>query len=98
LRKLVLENTGQDLRKCRGCLACDLNINSDVDISLGSLVQLVLMNDSDILTSKLLWDDDVVQMAKDACTKNLKLQDVMISLRKEKIKQDLEKRSEEFHE
>jgi hypothetical protein len=93
-----MEATGQDLRKCRGCLACDLVTPRDTDISFGSLVQLILMNDDDILSSRILWDDDIFQIARKACNKHLNLQLVLKSLREEKIRRenviDLEQSSE----
>lgn len=88
LRKLILDYTGQDLRKCRGCLACDLASPKDVDISFGSLVQLILMNDDDILTSNILWDDSALEIARKACNKQLNLQVVLKALREEKTRRD----------
>lgn len=88
MRKIVLENTGQDLRKCRGCLACDLVTPKNMDVSFGSLVQFILMNDDDILTSNFLWDDSIYEIARKACNKQLNLQSVIKELREEKIRRD----------
>lgn len=83
-----MENTGQDLRKCRGCLACDLVTPGIVDISFGSLVQLILMNDVDILASNILLEDSVLEIARVACNKQLNLQLVLMELREEKKRRD----------
>jgi heterodisulfide reductase subunit C len=89
LRKLILADTGQDLRKCRGCLACDLVTPKDTDISFGSLVQLILMNDDSILTSEFIWDDSVLTIARHACNKQLDLQQVIKALREEKKRREV---------
>lgn len=89
MRILILENTGQDLRKCRGCLACDLVTPKDLDISFGSLVQLRLMNDVDVLSSRIIWDDAILIVARKACNKQLDLQKVIKALREEKIRRNL---------
>jgi hypothetical protein len=70
----------------------------DADISYGSLVQLILTNDEDILTSKMLWDDIVFEAARRACTQQLNLQKVIVSLRNEKISREDSKSFEEADE
>jgi len=60
----------------------------DVDISFGSLVQLILRNDDDILTSNILWDDSAMEIARKACNKQLNLQVVFLILREEKTRRD----------
>jgi len=82
LRKIILDQTGQDLRKCRGCLACDLVVPKDVDIGFGTLVQMVLMNDFDVLETKLVWDDKLIEIAGKVCNKQLNLRVVIQTLRK----------------
>ena len=82
LRKIILDETGQDLRKCRGCLACDLAAPVDTDIGFGTMVQLVLFNDPDVLESKLVWNDKIIEDASRICNKNLNLRVVIEQLRK----------------
>jgi flavoprotein len=81
LRKIILEQTGQDLRKCRGCLACDLTAPTDTDIGYGTLVQMVLMNDLDVLDSKLVWNNNIIESAAKVCNKQLNLRVVIETLR-----------------
>jgi len=70
----------------------------DADISYGSFVQLILMNDEDILSSKMLWDDIALDIARKACTQQLNLQKVMLSLRKEKMIRENPKTLEQMDE
>jgi heterodisulfide reductase subunit C len=85
LRKIVLASTGQDLRKCRGCLACDLHLPDNTDVSFGSMVQLILINDDELLDSQMLWDAHVLNSSIRACNKEIDLQKVILALRQEKF-------------
>lgn len=85
LRQFILEETGQDLRHCRGCLACDFSAD-EMDIHLSSIVQLVLMNDDEVLTSRTLWSEPVLELARTACIKNLNLEKIILALRGEAVK------------
>jgi heterodisulfide reductase subunit C len=86
LRSVVLDETGQDLRRCQGCLECDAIPASDVDIPLGSLIQLALLNDEEILTSRTLWSEAVLESAHSACVRNLDLAQIILALRRESLK------------
>lgn len=86
LRSVVLTETGQDLRRCQGCLDCDAIPTEDTDISLGSLIQLALLNDEEILTSCTLWSETVLDFAHFACAKNLNLEQILLSLRHEAVR------------
>jgi len=68
------------LRKCRGCLACDLHIKNEMDISYGILAQMILMNDESVLESNLIWDQASLENANSAC-KTVNLQKVFEGLR-----------------
>jgi len=56
------------------------------------------MNDEDILSSKMLWDDIALDIARKACTQQLNLQKVMLSLRKEKMIRENPKTLEQMDE
>jgi len=86
LRSVVLHETGQDVHRCQGCLLCDETINVDMDIPLGSLIQLVMANDDEVLTSQTLWSEPILELARSACTKNLNLAQIIQALRREAIK------------
>jgi len=89
LRSVVLAATGQDLRRCQGCLDCDAIPASDVDIPLGSLIQLALLNDEEILISRTLWSGTILELASSACAKNLDLAQIILALRCEALKRGL---------
>ena len=91
LRRLILAKTGQDVQRCRGCQLCNGEYSQDQDIPLDSLVQLVNMNDEDVLTSRTVWSDEVLQAASEACTRELDLSKIILVLRDEALKRGLVK-------
>jgi heterodisulfide reductase subunit C len=91
LRRLILVKTGQDVQRCRGCQLCNKQYSTDQDIPLDSLVQLIIMNDEEVLTSRTVWSDEVLQAAKDACARELDLEKILLILREEAIKRGLPK-------
>jgi len=86
LRRLILEKTGQDVQRCRGCQLCDGDYGKDQDIPLGSLVQLIIMNDDEVLTSRTLWSDEVLKAAREACSRELDLEKILLVLREEAVR------------
>jgi heterodisulfide reductase subunit C len=91
LRRLILTKTGQDVQKCRGCQLCNTDNSHDMDIPLDSLIQLVIMNDEEVLTSRTLWSDEVLHSAHDACARELDLEKILLVLRDEAVKRGLVK-------
>ena len=91
LRRLVLEKTGQDVIHCRGCQLCNSEYGHDQDIPLYSLIQLVIMNDDEVLTSRTLWSDEIFQSAHEACVRELDLEKVLLVLRQEAIRRGMVK-------
>lgn len=89
LRRLILNKTGQDVNRCRGCQLCGGEYSLEQDIPLDSLIQLVIMNDEEVLTSRTLWSDEVLQCASNACVRELDLAKVLLALRDEAIRRDL---------
>ncbi len=89
LRRLILEKTGQDVRRCRGCQLCNGDFSLDQDIPLDSLVQLIIMNDEEVLTSRTVWSDEVLHAAKQACARELDLEKILLVLRQEAVKRGL---------
>ena len=82
LIKHILEETGQDLRKCRGCLACDLYIPAELSDSFSRIIQLIIENDQELLSSPVIWDERLFVLSRSACNKQFNLQKVILSLRK----------------
>lgn len=90
LRKLVLENTHQDVSRCRSCGSCNLKQNiEEMDISLDSLIQLVLLNDEEVLTSRTLWSDEVFTAIEYSCQRGLDLRSIFLVLRAEASRRKL---------
>ena len=83
LRKIVLINTGQDVHRCMACQLCDGSPDQDMDISFTSLVQLINLNDEEVLTSKTLWSPAVLERARQACSRQLNLEAIILALRAE---------------
>jgi len=89
LRRLILDKTGQDVQHCRGCQLCNDDLSTDQDIPLDSLVQLIIMNDEEVLTSRTVWSDTVLHKAKEACARELDLEKILLALREEAIRRGL---------
>ncbi len=89
LRRLILSKTGQDVARCRGCQLCNGVYSQDQDIPLDSLVQLIIMNDEEVLTSRTVWSDEVLKASSDACIRELNLEKILLVLRDEAIRRGL---------
>jgi len=89
MRQTVLAATRQDVRRCQACLDCDVPEASDLDISLGTLVQMVLYNDDEVLISRALWCESVLEGARHVCKRGLDLQAIMLALREEALRRGL---------
>ena len=83
LRSVVLTATGQDLRKCQRCAFCDTQLDEEQDMTLETLVQLALMNDDEVLTSRTLWSDKVLRSARQVCASGLNMEAILLTLRGE---------------
>jgi heterodisulfide reductase subunit C len=89
LRRLILTKTGQDVTRCRGCQLCNTEDSHDQDIPLDSLIQLVIMNDEEVLTSRTLWSDEVLHHAREACVRELDMEKILLVLREEAVRRGL---------
>jgi len=83
LRRVIKDTTGQDIKICQACFYCDIHFPDDLDIPLGSLVQLALQNDEEALHSRTLWSETVLEAARGACKRGLDLHAVILALRTE---------------
>ena len=88
LRRVVREATGQDVNTCHACFDCDVPLANEMDIPLGSLVQLVLQNDEEALQCRTLWSDAVLEASRGACKRGLDLYAVITVLREESKRRD----------
>lgn len=83
LRQVVLAATGQDVRHCHQCALCDLRLAEQADIAVSALIQLILDDDDEILTSQVVWSDTVLASARELCARSLNLQPILLALRAE---------------
>jgi heterodisulfide reductase subunit C len=90
LRKIVLAETNQDVHRCEGCGSCNFKQQfDDIDISLDCLVQMVLLNDVEVLTTRTLWSDTVLESIQYACRRGLDLRAIFQALRLEAFRQGI---------
>jgi len=83
LKRIVKEATGQDVSRCQACLDCEVSCPDDVDIPVGSMIQMIMFDDEEILTSRTLWSDCVHAKARLACHRGIDIAAVMQALREE---------------
>ncbi len=83
LRQVVLAATGQDVRRCAHCQLCAVDPGPEQDLSLESVLQLVVMNDDEVLTSRTVWSDAALRSARHMCANNLDMEAVLLALRDE---------------
>lgn len=86
LRRVIKLATGQDINVCHACYDCEVPLAEEMDIPLGSLVQLALLDDEEALDSRTLWSDAVLEASHGACKRGLNLPAVMIALREESLR------------
>lgn len=83
LKRIVKEASGQDISRCQACLDCEVSCPEDIDIPIGSMVQMVMFDDEEVLTCRTLWSDCVLNKARLACGRGIDIQAVMLALRQE---------------
>lgn len=83
LKRIVKVATGQDISRCQACLDCEVSCPEDIDIPIGSMIQMVMFDDEEVLTCRTLWSDCVLSKARLACSRGIDIHVVMLALRKE---------------
>ncbi|MBI5349173.1 MAG: hypothetical protein HZC38_21650 [Chloroflexi bacterium] len=83
LRTILLETAGQDVRRCAHCAFCDSNLAAEMDVTFATLIQMVIMDDEEVLTTRSLWSDEALKSAPHLCANQLNLEAVMLALRDE---------------
>ena len=83
LRQIVREATGYDVRRCGHCSSCVHFITPEDDLSLENMMQLVMQNDEEVLTSRTLWSDDALGRARQMCVSTMDVAAIMLALRAE---------------
>ena len=91
LREFVRQTTGYDVRRCGRCSYCVHFVTPDDDLSLETMMQLIMMNDEEVLTSKTLWSDEALKRARQMCVSTMDLAAIMLALRAEARRRGLSK-------
>ena len=90
LRRIIKAKTSQDVVRCLGCGTCNINRpQEEFDVSLDSLIRMVLEDDEDSLTTRTLWSDSVLKSIRYACKRGLNLEEIFLALRSEALARDL---------
>jgi len=90
LKRIVKNATGQDISRCQACLDCEVSCPADeLDIPVGSMIQMVMFDDEEILPSRTLWSDCVLAKARLACSRGINISAVMEALREEATRRGL---------
>jgi heterodisulfide reductase subunit C len=91
LRQMVREATGYDVRRCGRCSYCVHFVTPDDDLSLENMMQLVMQDDEEVLTSKTLWSDTALKRARQMCVSTMDVAAIMLALRAEAQRRGLVK-------
>ena len=91
LRAFVREATGYDVRRCGRCSYCVHFVTPDDDLSLEAMMQLIMQNDDEVLTSKALWSDEALKRARKMCVSTMDVAAIMLVLREEAQRRGLSK-------
>jgi heterodisulfide reductase subunit C len=83
LRQLVRDATGYDVRRCGRCSYCVHFVTPEDDVSLEMMMQLVMQNDEEVLTSKTLWSDVALKRTRMMCVSTMDVAAIMLALRAE---------------
>jgi heterodisulfide reductase subunit C len=83
LRQVVRNATGYDVRRCGHCSYCVHFVTPEDDVSLEVMMQLVMQNDEEVLTSKTLWSDEALSRARMMCVSTMDVAAIMLALRAE---------------
>ncbi len=95
LRQIVREATGYDVRRCGRCSYCAHFVTPEDDLSLETMMQLVMEDDEEVLTSATLWSDTALRRARAMCVSTMDVQKIMLTLRAEARQRRLVKDDEQ---
>jgi heterodisulfide reductase subunit C len=93
LRKIVLNATGQDVFRCQNCALCENGLfkhnEEQPDLLPYSLLQMVVYNDEEVLSSRSVWSDQFLPIFRTACHRGLNIETIILALREEARKRGL---------
>ncbi len=90
LHQIVKNSTGQDVYRCRQCQLCDLEPQEDMDIPLTTVIQMIMFDDEEVLTTRTVWSERVLGESTYACRRGLNLQTILLALRSEAKQRGIE--------
>lgn len=82
IRRRIKAISGEDIALCQACMDCEEIRTPDMDVALGSLIQMALLNDEEVFAMRTLWSDEVLERAKGACKRGLDLRAILLALRR----------------
>jgi hypothetical protein len=83
LHQIIKNSTGQDVYRCRECQLCDLSSSPDMDVSLTTILKMIMFDDEEVLTCRTVWSEQVLSESSHACKRGLNLQSILLGLRSE---------------
>jgi heterodisulfide reductase subunit C len=86
---VVLAETRQDVRRCARCAYCARAVGPGDDLTLEMVLQLVLMNDDEVLTSRTVWSELALEAARHNCVSTLDVPAILLALRAEALRRGL---------
>ena len=82
LRSVILASTGQDVRECVNCDACDAWILPGMDLTFGEIMQAAARDDPQALDNSTLWAcDDLLPRVR--CRSGIDVASVILVLVRE---------------
>jgi heterodisulfide reductase subunit C len=71
------------VRRCGRCSYCVHFVTPADDVSLEMMMQLVMQDDEEVLTSKTLWSAEALKRARQMCVSTMDVAAIMLALRAE---------------
>ncbi len=80
---VLLSATGQDVRRCGNCWACEAYLGPGMDLTFGEVLQAAARDDLQALTNRTLWNCDRALADRPRCQEGIDIAAVMAALRQE---------------
>ena len=80
---ILLTATGEDVRLCRQCFACETYLAPEMDLSFGEIFQAAVHDLTNALANRTLWTCDTLLQNGLHCQNGLDLGTIVQALRQE---------------
>ena len=80
---IILSATGEDVRHCANCWACESLLTPEMDLTFGEVMQAVARDDERALTNRTLWACDGALASNPRCQEGIDIPAVIHALRQE---------------